>query len=200
MPCHYCQKTPIFRCHACGEMLCTEHTTFATLCPSCKKGTGKRERYRIIKSTERTPKDKIREFVRSFWGEENQETFGMNFEVARLPMYIAESDKKIIGFASYSAYENALLIVTFGVIPQYQGTGIGKALMKRIETQAKREGRRRIVLSTSNDDLPALAFYQSIGFQIYEVKPNVIAAKHGKVVKGIGGLPVRDELRLQKIL
>ena len=57
-----------------------------------------------------------------------------------------------------------------------------------------------MLVSTSNDDLPALAFYQSRGFHIYEVKPNVIAQKHGAVLRGIGGLPVRDELRLQKTL
>ena len=60
--------------------------------------------------------------------------------------------------------------------------------------------KKKLLVSTSNDDLPALAFYQSLGFQIYEVKPNVIAEKHGMVLKGIGGLPVRDELRLQKLL
>ncbi len=200
MPCHYCKKIPIFRCHVCGKKLCTEHTTFASLCPSCRRRRGRKEIYRITSSTVRIRKDKIKEFVRDFWGEENQETFGMNFEVAMLPMYIAESGKKMIGFASYANCKDALLIVTFGVAPQYQGAGIGKALMDKIETQARKEGRRRIVLSTSNDDLPALAFYQSMGFQIYEVKPNVIAEKHGRVIKGIGGLPVRDELRLQKIL
>jgi len=59
--------------------------------------------------------------------------------------------------------------------------------------------KKRLLVSTSNDDLPALAFYQSIGFQIYEVKPNVIAEKHNEILAGIGGLPVRDELRLRKI-
>ena len=58
--------------------------------------------------------------------------------------------------------------------------------------------KKRLFVSTSNDDLPALAFYQTNGFQIYEVKPNVIAMKHGKIISGIAGLPVRDELRLQK--
>jgi ribosomal protein S18 acetylase RimI-like enzyme len=57
-----------------------------------------------------------------------------------------------------------------------------------------------LLVSTSNDDLPALALYQSLGFQIYEAKPNVIGEKHHKIMKGIGGLPIRDELRLQKPL
>ena len=63
-----------------------------------------------------------------------------------------------------------------------------------MEAEAKRMGKQKLLVSTSNDDLPALAFYQSLGFQIYEVKPNVIAEKHGKIMRGIGGLPVRDEM------
>jgi hypothetical protein len=48
--------------------------------------------------------------------------------------------------------------------------------------------------------LPALGFYQSLGFQIFNVKPDAIAKKHGQILKGLGGLPIRDELRLQKTL
>jgi ribosomal protein S18 acetylase RimI-like enzyme len=72
--------------------------------------------------------------------------------------------------------------------------------VKKVESEAKRTKKRSLLVSTSNDDLPALAFYQSISFQIFEVRPNVIAEKHGKIIKGIGKLPVRDELRLQKPL
>jgi ribosomal protein S18 acetylase RimI-like enzyme len=90
--------------------------------------------------------------------------------------------------------------VALGILPQHQNSGIGKSLIKKLESEAKRFGKEKLLVSTSNDDLPALAFYQSLGFQIYEVKPNVIAEKHGKILKGIGGLPIRDELRLQKRL
>jgi ribosomal protein S18 acetylase RimI-like enzyme len=73
-------------------------------------------------------------------------------------------------------------------------------LIEKVEGEAKRLRKRKVLVSTSNDDLPALVFYQSLGFQIYEVKPDVVAQKHGAVLPGIGGLPVRDELRLQKAL
>jgi len=73
---------------------------------------------------------------------------------------------------------------------------------KGISTKSGRESRqlskRRLLVSTSNDDLPALAFYQKLGFQIFEVKPNVIAGKHGQLLAGTGGIPIRDEIRLSK--
>ena len=56
------------------------------------------------------------------------------------------------------------------------------------------------MVSTSNDDLPALAFHQLMGFQIFEVVPNATAEKHGEAVLGIGHIPIRDEIKLQKII
>jgi ribosomal protein S18 acetylase RimI-like enzyme len=88
--------------------------------------------------------------------------------------------------------------VALGVLPQYQSSGVGRSLIEKVEDEAKRMQKKKLLVSTSNDDLPALAFYQSLGFQIYEVKPNIIAEKHGRILEGIGGLPIRDELRLRK--
>jgi len=96
--------------------------------------------------------------------------------------------------------DDAIVIVALGILPKYQNAGVGKSLIEKVEAEAKTLGKKKLLVSTSNDDLPALAFYQSLGFQIYEVKPNVIPEKHGMVLKRIGGLPVRDELRLQKLL
>jgi len=67
-----------------------------------------------------------------------------------------------------------------------------------VEEKARQLSKRRLLVSTSNDDLPALAFYQKLSSQIFEVKPNAIAEKHGQLLAGIGGILIRDEIRLQK--
>jgi ribosomal protein S18 acetylase RimI-like enzyme len=142
----------------------------------------------------------IREFVRRFWGEEEQLTFDRRFAVAELPAYVAKVQTGTIGFISFSPAGDALIIVALGVLPRYQCCGVGSRLIEKVEGEARRLEKGNVLVSTSNDDLPALGFYQSRGFQIYEVKPNVIAEKHGTVLQGIDGLPVRDELRLEKAL
>jgi len=138
--------------------------------------------------------------VKQFWGEKEQLTFDKKFTVAQLPAYVAKSGNDVIGFVSFAEVDDAIIIVALGILPKYQNAGVGKSLIEKVEAETRRLGKKKLLVSTSNDDLPALAFYQSLGFQIYEVKPNVIAEKHGMVLKGIGGLPVRDELRLQKLL
>jgi ribosomal protein S18 acetylase RimI-like enzyme len=195
----YCEKDAIYRCGICGRPICGEHAKFRTLCTSCIKKTS-RLNYSIDKAKLGNEKEKIQEFVKQFWGEEEQLTFDRKFIVADLPAYIAKAGKNIVGFASFAELRDTTIIVAIGILPTYQNAGIGKSLIEKVETEAKKLGKKKLLVSTSNDDLPALAFYQSLGFQIYQVKPNIIAEKHGKVLKGIGGLPIRDELRLQKTL
>jgi len=196
--CKYCGKDVVYRCSVCGEMLCAEHVKPRTVCPSCiKKTTVEYTIHKVVLDEER---EKIREFVQRFWGEEEQLTFDRKFMVAELPTYVAEVENNIVGFISFTEADDAVIIVALGMLPQYQSSGVGTNLIEEVETKAKTLLKKRLLVSTSNDDLPALAFYQSLGFQIYEVKPNVIAEKHGGILQGVGGLPVRDEMRLRKIL
>jgi len=200
MSCNYCNNQPAYTCTVCGKPLCPQHTKLQTLCPTCQTKTPQAANYTITKPTTNKETKTIRKLVQRFWGEQEQLTFNKTYTVAQLPAYIAKTQNNIIGFISSAETENAIIIVALGVLPEHQNSGIGKALLKKVEAQAKRHHKTKLLVSTSNDDLPALAFYQSLGFQIYEVRPNVIAEKHGKIIKGIGGLPVRDELRLQKTL
>jgi ribosomal protein S18 acetylase RimI-like enzyme len=198
MICEYCGKDALYRCAICGKLVCGEHVKLRTTCPSC---TGKQSlNYNITRVVSGKEKETIRMLVERFWGEPEQLTFDRKFIVAELPAYLAKSGNIIIGFASFAEANDAIIIVALGVLPQYQNARVGRSLIGRVETEAKELQKKKLLVSTSNDDLPALAFYQSLGFQIYEVKPNVIAQKHGKVLKGVGGLPVRDELRLRKLL
>lgn len=197
MSCRYCEKDAVYKCAFCGKLLCGDHAKLRVSCPSCLKKT--KVKYNIEDVAEENRKQ-IRDFVKRFWGEEEQLTYDRKFIAAELPAYVAETKKEIVGFISFADFKDAVLIVALGVFPRYQGSGVGKSLVKKVEAEAKRMRKKKLLVSTSNDDLPALAFYQSLGFQICEVKPNVIAEKHGRILRGIGGLPVRDELRLQKLL
>jgi ribosomal protein S18 acetylase RimI-like enzyme len=199
MSCKYCGKDAVYRCSACGRLLCGEHAKLRIMCASCIKKTILN--YTIDKVTLAKEKKRIRETVQSFWGKSEQLTFDRKFIVAELPTYVAKkSGNDVIGFVSFAETSDAIIIVALGILPKYQNAGVGKSLAEKVEAETRRLGKKKLLVSTSNDNLPALAFYQSLGFQIYEVKPNVIAEKHGMILKGLGGLPVRDELRLQKLL
>ena len=168
--------------------MCASHLKKSELGFTVRKIVGEKER------------SAVRKYVRRFWGEEEQLAFGRRFAVAELPAYVAKVQDLVVGFISFSPTSDAILVVALGVLPRYQCCEIGSRLIRKVEGEARRLRKNKVFVSTSNDDLPALGFYQSHGFQIYQVNPNVIAEKHAKVLRGIGGLPVRDELRLQKVL
>jgi ribosomal protein S18 acetylase RimI-like enzyme len=200
MKCKYCQNLAIYKCTVCGALLCPKHIKLQTTCPIHRTEATLIE-YTIRKATTNKKKGQIQKLVTRFWGEPEQLTFNRTYTITKLPAYIATTKTStIIGFIVYTQTKNAILIVTLGILPQYQNIGIGKSLLAKVEKEAKQHQTKRLLVSTSNDDLPALAFYQHLGFQIYQVKPNVIAEKHGMILEGIGGLPIRDELRLQKLL
>jgi ribosomal protein S18 acetylase RimI-like enzyme len=187
----------VFKCSVCGRVLCAEHARLRTICPDCTEKT--RLKFSVEKTT-KAAESEIRRLVRKFWGEEEQLTFDRRFIVSELRGYVAHVKEELAGFISLADVSDAVIIVALGVLSQYQGSGIGKRLVQEAENEAGERKKRWLLVSTSNDDLPAIGFYQSIGFQIFRVKPNAIAEKHGKVLAGIGGLPVRDELRLRKKL
>lgn len=198
MNCDYCDKDSTFKCSVCGKLICAEHTRLRTVCTACSKRTPLRYSIAEVKSDKE--KMIIRELAQRFWGEDEQLTFNRKFSVTNLPTYAARVDGSVAGFVSFAETDDYVIIVALGILPKYQNAGVSRSLIERVEAEAKRSRKKEILVSTSNDDLPALAFYQGLGFQIYEMKPNVIAEKHGQILKGIGGLPIRDELRLRKTL
>jgi len=198
MNCQFCEKNAFYKCSVCGNLVCAEHTKLRATCPLCTKKTA--TRYKIKKVTTNEERTQIRRFVNRFWEEQEQLTFDKRYVVAELPAYAAKVKDSLVGFISFADEGGNVIIVGLGVLPKHQGSSVGKSLVEAVGNEARKLGNEKLLVSTSNDDLPALAFYQSLGFQIYEVNPNVIAKKHGRVLKGIGGLPIRDELRLHEIL
>ena len=193
--CAQCSKDAVYSCSICQKLLCPEHVRFQPVCVSCVQKTTVKY---VVKKASSQDRGEIKRLVQLFWGEQEQLTFDTIFNVSELPAHVAKKENKAVGFVSFAELHDDLIVAALGIIPEYQGMGIGRRLVANAEKEAKRLKKKRMLVSTSNDDLPALAFYQRLGFQIYEVKPNAIAEKHGKVLKGIGNLPIRDELRLQK--
>ncbi len=194
--CEYCGKEAVYRCGLCGKILCMRHVRIRTVCTQCIRQV--KFRYRIGKLRSDRERRKIRQLVKHFWNEQQQLTFDRKFTVADLPAFVAREGHSIIGFISFAEEKEAIIIVALGIMPQYQGADVGRKLVEKVAAETRRANKKRLLVSTSNDDLPALGFYQSLKFQIYEVKPNIIAEKHGKTLEGIAGLPIRDEIRLQR--
>lgn len=59
-------------------------------------------------------------------------------------------------------------LLSIGVLPDYNGQGIGKELIKKFEEEAKNKGCSEMALTTDFDkNSKVLEFYKSTGYEIY---------------------------------
>ena len=118
-----------------------------------------------------------------------------------LPAIVAEMKNEVAGALAYRLLPDALQIVALATEPMWQRCGVGGHLVAEAELIARRLEIGRVLFSSTNDNLPALYFYQRRGYRITDVVPGA-QLPHVKpsFTCGFAGIPVRDEIRLEKLL
>jgi ribosomal protein S18 acetylase RimI-like enzyme len=162
---------------------------------SAKEG-GQRKAF-IVRDAGPQDHGRLKELALHFWGETEVECFEGLYDVVQLSTFVAEVEGELAGFLSYSVENERMNLVMLNVLPEYQGRGVGRALLEAAVELARGDGLERVVVATSNDDLPALGLYQRRGFVISEVVPGRILEHHGGEEVGFAGIPIRDEIRLE---
>ena len=107
-----------------------------------------------------------------------------------------------IGLLTYQVEEKECEIVSLD--SRVEGIGIGTALVNELVSAAKDAKINRIWLITTNDNLPALKFWQKRKFRLVSVhRDSIEQARRLKPqipITGIEGIPIRDELELELTL
>ncbi|MCJ7584718.1 MAG: GNAT family N-acetyltransferase [Anaerolineales bacterium] len=151
-----------------------------------------------------TPADRdwVRRKIIETWGAETVVVHQTVYHPAELPGFIAEAEGEIAGLLTYHLEGEACEIVTLDT--WRTGLGVGTALIETVKQAAGREKCRRLWLVTTNDNLPALRFYQKRGFVIAAVHVNSIEKdrrlKPEIPLTGMDGIPIRDEIELEMML
>ena len=92
-------------------------------------------------------------------------------------------------------------MVALATDPLWQRSGVGGYLLAEAELLARSLGISRVITATSNDNLPAIYFYQRHGFRFTAVERDAFALlSETPNAPGFAGLPVLDEIRLEKTL
>jgi GNAT superfamily N-acetyltransferase len=107
----------------------------------------------------------VRAIVLERWGSPIAVGHGTVFEPGELPGFLAERDGRPVGLLTYEVRGDTLEVVSIDAFPA--GGGTGTALLEAAVRAAREEhGCRRVVLTTTNDNLDALRFYQRRGFRL----------------------------------
>lgn len=124
------------------------------------------------------------------------------YDLDKLPGFKAVTEGELAGFLHYEILGDACEILTLASLQE--GQGVGSALLRTVENLARSRGCRRLHLVTTNDNLHALGFYQRRGFHLSQLFPGRVTQsrqlKPSIPLIGDGGIPIRDEIQLEKIL
>jgi len=117
----------------------------------------------------------------------------------RLQGFIALEGGKRIGLVTFLIEGDECEIVTLNSI--VERIGVGSALVNAVRSKALSNNCRRVWLITTNDNFPALGFYQRRGFTLAALYSN--ALERSRQLKpeislvGLARIPLRDELELE---
>ena len=141
----------------------------------------------------------VRPFVESRWGSSVVVSRGRPHEVAALPGFALFRNGEPAGLVTYQTADGECDIVTLDSLEE--GRGVGSSLLHAVREQASAAGCRRVWLLTTNDNTPALRFYQRRGFVLAALHRDAVAAarqlKPEIPVEGEDGIPIRDEIELE---
>jgi len=125
--------------------------------------------------------------------------FGEVMDIDQMPTLVAVMHQEPSGALAYRMLgDDTLHIVALATDPMWQRSGVGGHLVAEAELLARRLKLKRLVVATTNDNLPALYFYQRRGYYLTTLVPNSVPSHVRGEQTGFAGIPVRDEIRLEK--
>jgi GNAT superfamily N-acetyltransferase len=191
-------KPAVLRCSRCGTFVDWAEARAQVVC-EC------RPRLELppvlVREAADAEREAALELFRRDFGRSGLVAFGQLMDLDAFPTIVAEMNGEIGGALAYRLIENGLHVVALATDPMWQRSGVGGYLIAEAELLARRLRIPRVIVSVTNDNLPSLYFYQRRGYYVTDWIPNGVA-KHAKSASLIGfaGIPIRDEVRLEKTI
>ncbi|MCH7814705.1 MAG: GNAT family N-acetyltransferase [Planctomycetes bacterium] len=141
----------------------------------------------------------IAEFIEGHWHSKMVMSRGQRYYPHEQDGFIEWRGGKIVGLLTLRSNGESMELLTLN--STLEGQGIGSALMLMSFELAREQKLTSIWLTTTNDNLSAIGFYQRLGFRMVAV--NVGAVDEARKVKpqipevGQNGIPIHDEILLE---
>jgi ribosomal protein S18 acetylase RimI-like enzyme len=204
--CIMCGATATHRDAHTSATLCAQHARIEVVGPRpARRGASALPQLAI---RDLTPDDRpaVRAISLAFWGKTTTMfSFGRSYDLLEQPgigaFAATDNGEELAGALLWEIADGRGLVVDLSIWPRYQGSGVATQLLALFEERLRGQGIREIILTTTNDNLPALAFYFTHGFLIERVLPAEVARHQdasGDGNIGFAGVEIRDEIQLAK--
>lgn len=138
----------------------------------------------------------VHRLMQSEWGSPMIASYRRMIDATALPGFVAVADDAIAGVITYDRTGTDCEIVTLNSLRERMG--VGTALLEATIGHARTEGCSRVWLVTTNDNIPAIRFYQRHGFTLVAAYINEIqeARKQKPSIPRIGmeNIPIEHML------
>ena len=94
--------------------------------------------------------------------------------------WVYSLDQQIIGFSVMSVAVGEAHILNICIAPEHQGHGLGRRLLERTLTLAKKQGADTAFLEVRASNRAALQLYETLGFNEIGLRPGYYPAKAGR--------------------
>jgi len=182
LECKICGNPAQHRCSICGEYICVEHSSISVICKDHEKAALEPLKSKIIIRDAREEDIETLEKIEdsTIWEhigltEEETEEHEKVWDNIKTYKIVASLEEELIGFLEYHIgvdphEQPAIMVTDVAVLPEYQGYGVGTKLFEELEKRAKEKDIKRIYVSTSCDNIPAIIYHLKRGAKIFSVK------------------------------
>lgn len=139
--------------------------------------------------------DWIADLLMQRWGGTAIVVHGEMFDLLDLPAIVADP---ALGLATYRLTGAEAELMSLDAVSP--GQGVGTRLIESLVRHLQERGVPRLWVTTTNDNMTALRFYQQRGFQLRRIRTGAVGV--ARLLKpsipeiGDHGIPIRDELDL----
>jgi len=141
----------------------------------------------------------VRAWIAEEFGDETVVSRGKLYRPEELAGLVAERHGQPVGLLTYRLEGDACEVISLQSRVKRQG--IGSALMRAVIEMALKAGIGRVWLITTNDNTPALRFYESREFRVVAVHKGAVDAarrlKPAIPLTGVDGVEIHDEIELE---
>jgi ribosomal protein S18 acetylase RimI-like enzyme len=190
-------KPSVLRCARCGRFVDWADARLQLVC-------GCRPHVELppvkVRPSDESERAAVMDLFHRDFGTTRVSAFDAEHALADQPTLVAlVKDNQLAGALAYRLAVDSLQMLALATDPMWQRAGVGGHLVTEAERLAKEAGRFRAAIVTSNDNLPALYFYQRQHYRIASITPGSLI-KRAAGRPGFAGIAVRDEIRLEKDL
>lgn len=103
--------------------------------------------------------------------------------ITKSDCFVLELNNEIIGVLLLQKInKTSLEIKNIAVSEEHQNKGFGKKLIKSIIKRTKNETENKLVVCTGNSSIDQLAFYQKLGFRIFDIQYNYFTQNYSSPI------------------